>query len=401
MPNSIDANGLQIASAAEILNELINGSTGFPGFAQIFPGANLQPNSPDANLLNIFTQVVIDVQEFLQAIYDSMDPDQAIGVSLDARCAINGVQRIAGTYTQQPINVTATGIVTLQGLDLYPTNPFTIQDTAGNQYQLLATYTFAGAGTQALVFQAAKLGAIQSTIGSITQIVTVVAGITTVNNAVAPSSIGQAEETDAQLRVRRAASVTIPSQGYYQGLAAALLAITGVTSAKVVENNTSGTVGGVPANSIWVIVTCANTTANINAVANAIYLKRSFGCGMRGTQFVSYMQPNGNTIVIYFDFSTPQNLYFRATLAQIDPSGAVLNKPAIQAAVLAQFGAAYGIGQSADSSSIAAFIKSIAPNAAISAEGVSADGISWTTLLAPTAVNYQFGIPDLAHVTIS
>ena len=84
----------------------------------------------------------------------------------------------------------------------------------------------------------------------------------------------------------------------------------------------------------------------------------------------------------------------------IDGISGALDKSAIAAAVLAQFGISYGINQPADTASIVAFIKSIAPNASVSAEGVSTDGSHFYPLVTPTGVNYQFLIPNLSHVGI-
>ena len=49
--------------------------------------------------------------------------------------------RLAGTYTQQPIDIVIAKTVTLYGLDQQPTSPFTVADNSGNQYQLLTTKT--------------------------------------------------------------------------------------------------------------------------------------------------------------------------------------------------------------------------------------------------------------------
>jgi hypothetical protein len=45
------------------------------------------------------------------------DPDNAVGVVLDQRVAINGIQRQAGTYTVTPITVVTSQSVNLYGLD--------------------------------------------------------------------------------------------------------------------------------------------------------------------------------------------------------------------------------------------------------------------------------------------
>lgn len=280
MPNAIGPNGLTIASAAEVLDTLLNGTNSFQGFLSIFPGANVDPNSPDGNWLNILTQVIVDVEEFLATIYSSIDPDQAFGPTLDARCAINGVFRNAGTYTLQNVQVDFSGAgITIQGLDLYPTNPFTVADGNGNQYQLLTTATSPGPGAVEFLFQASVIGPIQSTASTITNVITVLAGILGVTNLAGPLSVGEDEETDAQLRIRRANSVANGSTGYVAGLLGVLLAIQGVTGAVVLENDgPTQDSRGIPGHAIWAIVAGGGTAFNLN-VATAIYKKKGAGCG--------------------------------------------------------------------------------------------------------------------------
>ena len=96
--------------------------------------------------------------------------------------------------------------------------------------------------------------------------------------------MGQAEETDAQLRLRRAASVSLPSKGYLAGLYGGLISINGVSYANIQENTTSvvtsSSAGGVPPHSIWVIVATSNSTTSVKQqIAQVIYNKRNAGCG--------------------------------------------------------------------------------------------------------------------------
>jgi len=265
----------------------VNGTINFPGYLTIFPGANVNPNSPDSNLINIFAQAKEDVLIYGEQVYNSFNPDTAVGTILDARCAINGIIRQGPTYTQQPISVTCsqTG-TTIYGLDLQPTSPFTVSDQQGNLYNLVTTYEFTATGTQSLLFQAALSGPVQSNLNTITIITTSVSGISSVNNPLTYNSLGQTEESDSALRIRRASSVSLPSKGFLQGLYAGLLSISGVEYASVFENDTN-TVNsyGVAPHGIWVVVT-TNTTitpALAEEIATVIYNKRNAGCAQTNT----------------------------------------------------------------------------------------------------------------------
>lgn len=393
MPNVVDTSGLRTKTLAEIIAEILNGTADYPGYYQIYgPDINVDPNSPDGQQINIYAQAVVDMLELIAQVYASFDPDEAIGTVLDARCAINGVVRRGATYTQQMVQVTATQAVTLAGLDTSPLNPFTVSDSAGNQFQLVSAFSFVGGATTSLLFQASILGPVQTVIGTITQIVTTTLGVASVNNAAGALSVGIAEETDAQLRIRRANSVSLPSRGYLEGLIGALLDTDGVTQAVVLENDTNSTDGnGIPGHSIWCIV-----AGGANAdVADAIYKKRNAGCGMKGAITVNVPQVDGTTFPVQFDRPTPEALWITFDVVAITGS---VDDAFIRAQILALL--TYNINQPADTTSIVALIKRIAPNASVSSEGVGLDGVTYVTLQATSAVDRQFAI-SAAHIVIN
>lgn len=395
MPNQLDATGLQVKTITEYFDELANGIPGYPGFYGIFGNdINLDPNSPDGQLLNLIALIAADQGELLASINAAFDPDQATGVDLDDRCGINGVTRQGATYTVQNVVVTVDRALTLPGLDT--STPFTIADASGNQFQLLTSFSFVGAGPQTLAFRAAEIGPVQTTPGTITNIVTATIGVVSVNNAVAASQIGQEQETDAALRIRRANSVSLPSKGFIQGLLGALIDIEGVIQAIVLENNTNATDGrGIPGHTIWVIV---NADSSLNAqIAQAIYVKRNAGCGMKGSISVVVTPPDASPPeTILFDHPTAVPLYINFNYAVV--TGADPGAPFIRAALLAAL--SYQIGQTADVTTIVALIHGIAPNIVVTAEGVSLSNSGYAATLAAPAVNDLF-VPALTTVYIN
>lgn len=393
MPNVIDQDGIQIQTLAEILDEILNGTENFPGMYQIY-GAdiNVAPNSPDGQFINIFAQAKLDMLEMIQQIFTSFDPDQAVGVQLDQRCALNGVVRQAGTHTITNVTVTVTQALTLPGLDTAPNAPFTVADASGNRYLLIAAHVFGGAGSAVLAFQAALLGATTPTVNTITNVVTLLLGVASVNNPSAATSLGTNEESDFALRIRRARSVALPSKGYYQGLIAALTVTDGVTSINLLENVTDVVdANGIPGHSIWTIV-AGGTDA---AVAQAIYVKRNAGCGMKGATVVVVNQVDGTTFSVKFDRPTAQALWIKFDVAAV--TGTV-DVAYIRAQLLAQL--FYNIGQKAVISDIVSRVMALAPNASVTNEGVSPDNATYSALLAPTGVNYQFGTTS-PHIIIN
>lgn len=392
MPNVIDQTGAQIKSLSGIVSEILNGTGAYPGLFEIYgPDINVGPNTPDGQLVNIVAQAAEDILEFALSIYSSFDPDQAVGRVLDQRCAINGVYRQGATYTATNVKVTVDRAVMLAGLDT--ASPFTVADNAGNQFQLIASVSLGGAGTTALAFQAAQIGPVQTTIGTITNIITALIGVTGVNNDAAATDVGQAQESDASLRLRRQNSVSLPSKGFLQGLLGALVDIEGVIQAIVLENDTNATVGGIPSHSIWVIVN-ADTSLNTE-IAEAIYVKRNAGCGMKGSTTVDVPQIDGTTFPVSFDHATLVNPYISFGLAAVTGS---VDDAFVRTQLLELL--SYQIGQTMDVTTIVAFVKQIAPNAVVTAEGVSLTDSAYGATLAAPAVNDLF-VPISSRVKIN
>src|SRR5262249_49883290 len=126
--------------------------------------------------------------------------------------------------------------------------------------------------------------------------------------------VGTDEESDYALRIRRAASVALPSKGYLEGLYGALLDVTGVTSVKLLENVTNTTDGdGIPGHSIWAIV---NGGADAD-VAQPIYVKRNAGCGMKGAVVVPITQVDNSVFNVKFDRPTSEDLWISFNTAAV------------------------------------------------------------------------------------
>ncbi len=311
MPNILDADGLQTSTREELI------SFWTLKYQEIY-GAdiNLASDTPDGQMLNIQVQATLDLQDLLVQVYNMQDPDNAIGVVLDQRVSINGIQRQAGTYTVTPITLVNSQSVNLYGLDQDVEDVYTVSDNAGNLWQLQESELGLTAGSHSLDFQAAVPGEQLTIPNTITVPVTIVLGVTSVNNPTLYTTLGINEESDAVLKVRRQRSVSLASQGYLEGLLAALENIDGVTSAYVYENNTNATDSdGVPAHSIWVIVA---GTGSDEDIAQAIYTKRNAGAGMFGSESYIITQVDGSPFIIYWDEVETRNLFISFTATSIN-----------------------------------------------------------------------------------
>ncbi|RTL04647.1 hypothetical protein EKK58_10075 [Candidatus Dependentiae bacterium] len=375
MPNQITAAGISIQTYTEIVDEILNGTPETPGLIGIYgTDINVDSNSPDGQMVNIWALSKQDILDLIVQDYDSKDPDQAIGVALDGLSQLCGIYRQGGSYTRTEVVVTTDRNLNLTGLD--GATPFTISDSNGNLFYLIESASLT-TGANTLNFQAAQIGLVQIVPNTLTIAVTIVLGVLSVNNPSDPYEIGQEQETDAQLRIRRQKSVSIPAQGYLQALWGGLYTIEGLSQAVIYENVTNITdANGVPAHSIWVIVDGGSD----NDVANMIYKYRSSGCGMKGTEVVPVDQVDGTTFDIQFDRAVSQNLWISFSLHSL--SGGSIDTAAVKQYLADNY--ILTIYQPADITAIAALIHQYDPDLVVSSAGVSSVNAYYANQVYPT-----------------
>lgn len=396
MVDKFDGTGLTVKTYTESRNDLILGYQSIYG-ADI----NVDQNSPDGQQIGITTQIATDLREVLVRINNGFDPDLAEGRILDQRAAINNVIRQGGTYTITPIDIVVSQTVTLAGLDDDFNDPlgegYTISDDAGNEFILIDTQTLT-AGSHTVNFRAKNVGLVETTTGTIQNPVTIVLGVTSVNNPSSPIQIGSEEETDAELRTRRQRSVALASNGYLNGIRAALLNLDGVSEAAVFENFTNAVdADGIPAHGIWAIV---EGGANSD-IADVIYEKKSYGSNMKGDTTVTIDTPSGGVFVARFDRPSSEDLYVRFDIQKIKTT-AVFDTDAIKEYMVANI--EYKIGQVAETSDLTALARAAIDNTGgggvpVNVE-ISNDGATWVDYLETTTKDLQFTMAT-ARITIT
>ena len=131
-------------------------------------------------------------------------------------------------------------------------------------------------------FECETLGAIDSPVGTITQIIDTISGLDSAINDI-PVSVGNDADTDETLRQRWSASLYNRGSANIQAVRASVLECIGVNKAVVIEN--SGDVideDGLLPHSIEVIAEGGNE----KDIANAIFNKKSGGIQTNGTQVI-------------------------------------------------------------------------------------------------------------------
>ena len=155
-----------------------------------------------------------------------------------------------------------------------------------------------------------EAGAVAALANSLTEIKTPVSGWTAVTNPV-DAVVGQAEETDSELRLRMAQSQNISSAATIEAIIARLLNVSGVTGATVIENPTDVIDGeGRPPHSFEAIVTGGTDPA----VANEIWLAKGGGIETFGNLSEIVPDSQGFNHTISFSRATEIFCHLRITL---------------------------------------------------------------------------------------
>ena len=276
----VDSTGLHIPTYNDILEDMI------AAMKQIYgDDIYLDNSSPDYQLLSIFALKQSDTLQAMAYAYNARSPETAIGASLDSVVKLNGIKRKVASQSTCQVKITGT--------------PFTqivdgaVRDRAGLTWDLPSNVVIDFSGTTYTVATCRTAGAVSALAGDIAQIETPTYGWVSVTNEVA-AVLGNAQETDAQLRERQTISTANPSQTMLDGTKGAIAALKNVYRYAVYENDTNvssvteDNPYGLPAHS----VTCVVEGGTDEDVAEAIFLHKGIGCYTNGDVAVEYTDQN-------------------------------------------------------------------------------------------------------------
>ena len=221
--------GFVIKRFEVILQELIDALKAASAWG---PGVNVLPDSPLGQLLNIFGEREALVWELAQDVYDSQYPDSASGASLDNVSTLIGVERLPSTQSIVVCTFTGTSGTLIPAGSIVSTNP------GGNRFFTLADLTIPPGGSIDGTLNSDEYGPIAAPAGTLKTIITKVSGWVSVIND-EDADMGEAIESDPDLRIRRLQSLQIGGRSTVGGMFANLLqTVEDVTAVLVVENET-------------------------------------------------------------------------------------------------------------------------------------------------------------------
>ncbi len=236
-------------------------------YVGIDPDWNLDPSSPDGLKIAADSETFTNLDEAAQAAYNSKDPNKARDLELNIVSSLTGVERDDGS----PSTISNVDVAGVNGT-IIPAGS-TIQSSVDEtQWTTDVEVTIVG-GVGSTTVTAVDNGATAADIGTITVIVDSVGGWQTVTNTVV-AALGQDQETNAELRLRREITVGRPGNNQIDSMLGELGAVDNIGRFKIYENDTNATDSdGLPAHSIAVLAE-GGTDAD---VALAIYVKKNPG----------------------------------------------------------------------------------------------------------------------------
>lgn len=304
-------------------------------------GGNLNPalNTPQGQLASSLAAIIGDSNDQFALFVNQVDPDTADGFMQDAIARIYFIDRDPGTPTV--VQVTLVGAVGT------PINVGSqVKDTSANIYVCTQAGQIPVGGTITLAFANQVLGPIPAPAGTVTGIYQGLPGVDTVNNA-SDGILGTNVESRAAFEFRRSQSVALNAHGSPDAIYAAVLNVSGVIDAYVIDNPTNATVNTgstafpVVAHSVYVAV----VGGAAQDIANAIWTKKDLGCGMNGNTTATvidqnYLPPQPQyTITWETPAALPIQFAVQISNSTTLPSNIVA---LVQAAIIASFNGADG-----------------------------------------------------------
>jgi uncharacterized phage protein gp47/JayE len=287
---------------------------------------NVSPNSVDGMTLGIYAESINNLDQLAEAVYQSFNPDTATGVALSRLVKLNGITRQPGSYSTVTLQCTGT-----QGT-VIPAGSLVTADDGSTTWETTADATIDASGTILVQAQSTNMGPFAASANTITSIATPIYGWQAVTNPDVASA-GAYEETDEELRIRRALSTTSTATGPVDAIRGALLNQLGVTQAVVYENITDAVdANGQPAHSVYAIVQGGAD----QTVLDTIWFKKPPGVNVHGSVSGVVVDTAGFPHTMKFDRPVATPVYIVANIKK--RAGYPANGTALIKSALAAFG---------------------------------------------------------------
>jgi uncharacterized phage protein gp47/JayE len=292
---------------------------------------NVRPTSVAGVFIGIVAQKLADLWNASEAIYGSQYPETAFGASLDQLSLLTGTQRLIATRSRATAGVTGDpGTVIPVGSRIRNEDTNTYWRVAEDNGAITIPSVSATTG----VFESEDFGEVLGLAGTLTVIDTVIAGWDSVSNPT-DATLGREQETDAELRLRRASLLQIQGAGTLDAIRSAVLEIDGVIQVTMLENVTLATDGnGLPAKSFETLV--LQSGAATADIFQAIWDTKPAGISAYGSTVGTATDAGGTTRYTAYTPATDVLIYVSVTATTGSGFGATATGVAnIKAAITA------------------------------------------------------------------
>lgn len=188
--------------------------------------------------------------------------------------------------------------------------------------------------TSNIVFESQEYGQVNVPFGTITDIITVIAGFNSVTNDITPI-LGRLKETDVEARHSYLKRIFLHSTNMLESIEAEIMEnVDGVTSLIGYENDTNLVDAyGRPPHSVEIVIEGGDNTE----IARCIFNKKATGIQSFGAQEVEIADDYGNSHLICFNRPTLLNTWLQVTMTRnsepIQPNYAAIVKDSIMDAI--------------------------------------------------------------------
>ncbi len=324
-------NGVTLPTTKELREEVENGFQNAFRVRESDPVLNTDPTSPMGQVVDLMVGELEAKNAEIAFLANQLNPRTARGVFLDALAALYGLERKVSEPTV--VVCTCTG---LAGTVI----PFgaIVQDSAGNKYRQSRAggVTIGASGTVDTEFAAVEHGGIEVSAGSVSQIITVVAGWDSVINAAAGVT-GRDVEPDGELLNRMIQSYAINANGTVENIQANLAELDGVLDVVVLENYTNQKQTQyeveLDAHSIAVCIVGGEDAD----IARTIFERKSGGCGTNGETEVEHVDTEHYNARYVYRIIRPTTSDFHVKVTFFEEDMNADTKKAVQNAIVSDF----------------------------------------------------------------
>lgn len=324
----IDAEGIHIPSYDDVLEYLTSQYRGIFG-EDVYLGAE----SPDYQMISVFAKCLTDFSALAVDTYNARSPYYASGNSLDVLVQLAGIIRRPATQSSAVLKLSGTeGTVVPEGSKVI--------DKSGYLWTILGAKTIPASGYIDADALCDTPGAVVASAGTIIGIYTPIIGWESVTNE-ASATVGKDTESDSMLRQRFLVSHTTERNGMADTIVSSLINLPGVEYVALIVNDEDTTVSGVPAHSIYAIVSGGDE----DEIASTIYSRKAPGIGTHGTISKTVTDETGTSRTVKFSRPTITEVTVTVSIVELPGYSAEDDEQVIKQSVIKDINS-LGIGKS-------------------------------------------------------